>query len=70
MRSHNGRKQAIGDFAAGTVFHADAEETVTMTADAEVVRELIERSADFPKLWNRGLQVPLQEIMKMKMVFP
>ena len=46
---------------AGTEFHPSARTTVTMTADAEVVRELIERTPDFPKLWNRGFQKPLQE---------
>ena len=61
VRSHSGRKQSIGDFGPGTVFHEDAEYTVTMTADANIVQELIARTADFPKLWNRGLQIPLQE---------
>lgn len=31
-----------------------------MTADANIVKELIDRTADFPKLWNRGFQIPLQ----------
>jgi len=60
-RSHSGRRQSIGDFAPGTVFHEDAECTVTMTADPNIVQELIARTSDFPKLWNRGLQIPLQE---------
>ncbi|CAL1146957.1 unnamed protein product [Cladocopium goreaui] len=61
VRSHSGRRQSIGDFAPGTVFHEDAECTVTMTADPNIVQELIARTSDFPKLWNRGLQIPLQE---------
>ena len=61
VRSHSGRRQAIGEFSIGTVFHEDAEYTVTMTADANIVQELIARTSDFPKLWNRGVQIPLQE---------
>lgn len=61
VRSHLGRKQEIGDFRPGTTFHEDAECMVTFTADANIVQELIARTSDFPKLWNRGLQKPLQE---------
>ncbi|CAJ1402651.1 unnamed protein product [Effrenium voratum] len=61
VRSHSGRMVEIADFPEGTEFHPSARTTVTMTADAEVVRELIERTPDFPKLWNRGFQKPLQD---------
>ena len=44
-----------------TVFHEDVQYTETMTADADIVKELIERSADFPKLWNRDVEVGLQD---------
>ena len=43
------------------MFHDDAHQSVTMTADANIVKELIDRHADFPKMWNRGLQPSLQE---------
>ena len=47
-------------FPPGTAFHPDAEDFVTLTADAEVVRELLARRDDFPKLWNRPAQLNVQ----------
>ncbi|CAE7451841.1 CYP102A5 [Symbiodinium natans] len=60
VRCHEGRKQAVGEFGSA-VFHQDAEYTETMTADANIVQELISRAADFPKLWNRDVEVGLQD---------
>ncbi|CAK9092542.1 Bifunctional cytochrome P450/NADPH--P450 reductase 2 (CYP102A3) (Fatty acid hydroxylase CypB) (Flavocytochrome P450 102A3) [Includes: Cytochrome P450 102A3 [Durusdinium trenchii] len=60
VRSHSGQRQEIADFPTGTIFNDSAHYTVTMTADANIVKELIDRTADFPKLWNRGFQIPLQ----------
>lgn len=47
-------------FPPKTLFHPDAEEFVTLTANAEVVRELLARREDFPKLWNRPNQLNIQ----------
>jgi len=58
---NGGRKEYIGDFAPGTVFHDDAHTVTIMTADADIVQELIERTPDFPKLWNRRTQIGLQD---------
>eukprot|EP00442_Polarella_glacialis_P051737 CAMPEP_0115155730 /NCGR_PEP_ID=MMETSP0227-20121206/68055_1 /TAXON_ID=89957 /ORGANISM="Polarella glacialis, Strain CCMP 1383" /LENGTH=1158 /DNA_ID=CAMNT_0002566835 /DNA_START=113 /DNA_END=3586 /DNA_ORIENTATION=+ len=62
VRSYSGGvKSNIGDFPTGTVFHPDAETMTTWSADAEIAAELISRSADFPKLWNRPAQIALQD---------
>ena len=61
VRAHAGQKQNISDFGHQTVFHEDAQYTMTYTADAKIVEELISRTADFPKLWNRDDQIPIQD---------
>ena len=58
---NGGRKESIGDFPAGTLFHDDAHTVTIMSASADIVQELIARAADFPKLWNRRAQVGLQD---------
>lgn len=60
VRSHEGRKQNVGEFGSAAVFHEQVQYTETMTADANIVQELIARPADFPKLWNRDVEVGLQ----------
>ena len=60
VRFYDGQKQQVGEFGA-TLFHEDAQYTETMTADANIVAELISRSADFPKLWNRAVEVGVQD---------
>lgn len=60
VRSYEGRKQDVAEFGSA-VFHEDAQYTETMTADANIVQELIARAADFPKLWNRDVEVGLQD---------
>jgi len=59
VRSYDGRKQDVWEFGT-TVFHEDTQYTETMTADANIVQELIARTSDFPKLWNRDVEVGLQ----------
>jgi cytochrome P450/NADPH-cytochrome P450 reductase len=59
--SNGGTQIKIGDFAEGTVFHRDASVHSMFSADARVAEELISRSADFPKLWNRPYQKNLQD---------
>lgn len=61
LRFATGVMADIEDFPEGTVFHPEARSYNTMVADADVVEELLARSADFPKLWNRGPQKKLQE---------
>lgn len=61
MRFATGIVADIQDYPEGTVFHTDARSYNTMTADADVVQELLARSADFPKLWNRSPQKKLQD---------
>ena len=58
---NGGREEPIGDFPAGTVFHHDAHTVTIMSASADIVEELIARTADFPKLWNRRAQIGLQD---------
>lgn len=60
VRSHAGQKQSVGGFGA-SVLHEDAQYTETMTADASIIQELVSRAADFPKLWNRDVEVGLQD---------
>lgn len=60
VRFYDGRKQDVWEFGT-TVFHEDAQYTETMTADANIVQELIARTSDFPKLWNRDVEVGLQD---------
>ncbi|CAJ1345293.1 unnamed protein product [Effrenium voratum] len=60
VRSHEGRKQSVGEFGAA-VIHRDAQYFEIMTADANIVQEMISRPADFPKLWNRDVEVGLQD---------
>jgi len=60
VRAYDGQKQQVGEFGA-SLFHEDAQYTETMTADANIVAELISRSADFPKLWNRAAEVAVQD---------
>jgi len=60
VRSHTGQKQTVGGFGA-SVLHEDAQYTETMTADASIVQEMVSRTADFPKLWNRDVEVGLQD---------
>ena len=59
VRSHTGQKQTVGGFGA-SVLHEDAQYTETMTADASIVQEMVSRTADCPKLWNRDVEVGLQ----------
>lgn len=61
VRAGTGQRAAITDFPAGTVFHKEACTHTTNVADAEVVREVLARSADFPKMWNRAPQLGLKE---------
>mmetsp|Transcript_77557 Transcript_77557/g.136845 ORF Transcript_77557/g.136845 Transcript_77557/m.136845 type:complete len:1320 (-) Transcript_77557:350-4309(-) len=62
VRSYSGGpKSKVGDFPVGSAFHIDAETMTTWSADAEIVKELIERTPEFPKLWNRPAQLALQD---------
>lgn len=54
-------KVKIADFPEGVRFHPDAEAQITMTADADVAQEILARSAEFPKMWNRPLQKKISE---------
>ena len=58
---NGGYKDAIGDFPSDVVFHDDARMVTIMTASADIVQELISRTPDFPKLWNRRAQIGLQD---------
>ena len=70
VRSHAGQKQSVGGFGA-SVLHEDAQYTETMTADASIIQELVSRAADFPKLWNRDVEVGLQARLRtMRWVRP
>lgn len=60
VRFHGGQKAYVGEFGKA-ILHEDAQYTETMTADADVVQELISRSADFPKLWNREVELGVQD---------
>lgn len=55
-----GSPSQISDFPKGTVFHPEAQSKIIFTADARIVEELLARLSDFPKLWNRPLQLDLQ----------
>lgn len=62
VRSYSGGvKSKIDDFPDGTQFHPEAEVYQIWSADARLAEEMIARSAEFPKLWNRPLQKKLQD---------
>lgn len=53
VRSHEARKQSVGEF--GTVVLHDAKYFQITTADANIVRDMVSGTADFPKLGNRDI---------------